>query len=83
MTVSHKAVTPVKTGVQINWDPVKGLDSAFRRNDTKCHFLSFCRVVKLEKSIRFLCDHKIGYPWPGIDVFFPPQTFIFALSGDE
>jgi hypothetical protein len=37
---SQKVVTPVKTGVQMILNSPEKLDSGFRRNDTKGHFLT-------------------------------------------
>jgi len=36
----------VETGVQVFWKSLKTLDSGFRRNDTKRHFLTFYEIIK-------------------------------------
>jgi len=44
-----KAVTPAKAGVQ---KCLFFLDSGFRRNDRKCHFLAFYETINLKSKIR-------------------------------
>jgi hypothetical protein len=43
---SQKVVTPVETGVQRIFKFLKKLDSGFRRNDGKPHFLTFYEFIK-------------------------------------
>ena len=45
LMAKQKVVTPVKTGVQSIYKPLKRLDSGFRRNDGKQHFKIFCEII--------------------------------------
>jgi len=40
----------VKTGVQIIYNYLKGLDSGFRRNDEKPHFQIFYEIINIKKG---------------------------------
>jgi hypothetical protein len=44
----QKVVTPVKTGVHSSCNYLILLDSGFRRNDKKMHFLTFYEFIKTE-----------------------------------
>jgi hypothetical protein len=48
---SQKVVTPVKTGVQMVCNCLKGLDSGFRRNDGKRYFLTFYETINIQTTI--------------------------------
>jgi len=45
--VSQKVVTPVKTGVQRDFNLLILLDTGFRRYDGKVDFPTFCEFIKL------------------------------------
>jgi len=47
LMILQKVVTPVETGVQGIYKPLKILDSGFRRNDEKGHFQTFYETIKL------------------------------------
>jgi hypothetical protein len=66
----YEAVTPAKAGVQKVFDLIISLDSGFRRNDGRSHFLIFCALIKIAKdpfdmdqAIRKNVSSNSSFPW--------------------
>jgi hypothetical protein len=68
--VSQKVVTPVKTGVQRDFNLLILLDTGFRRYDGKVDFPTFCEFISIETRPSL----KWGAGSASISIAFSPEA---------